>query len=94
MSFPCTKCGQCCMNISKVEQLIDDHSGNGICIFYRENVGCKIYQNRPDVCRIDEGYIKFFSSHMSIQEFYQKNAQVCNQLQEEKGMNQQYRVVL
>ncbi|WP_374759877.1 YkgJ family cysteine cluster protein [Iodobacter sp.] len=94
MSFPCTKCGQCCKNIGKIKQLSEFHLGNGICIYFNENVGCTIYQSRPDVCRIDEGYTKFFSSLMTLDEFYEKNAAVCNKLQEDKDMDIIFKVII
>lgn len=92
--FPCTKCGLCCLNLNKSDKLSDYHSGNGICIFYEENIGCKIYERRPNFCRIDDGYINFFSELMSRNEYYKKNAQVCNQLQIEENVGKEFRVFL
>lgn len=94
MSFPCTKCGLCCQNISKIEQLKEFHSGDGVCKYYIINEGCSIYEHRPDVCRIDEGYIKFFSEIISHSDYYQKNADVCNQLQEKNNIDINFRVIL
>ena len=94
MSFPCTQCGQCCKHIGKLKALEQFHLGDGRCIYYEESVGCKIYSTRPDVCRIDEGYTLFFSDVISHQEFYQKNAEICNQLQIENGIDKQFRVEL
>ena len=94
MSFPCTQCGQCCKNIKDIVQLADYHTGSGICVHYEDGIGCNIYNTRPDVCRIDEGYKNFFSDKIGLSDYYQKNAEVCNQLQEAAGVNKQYRVIL
>ena len=94
MTFPCTQCGLCCKNIDKVPQLDGYHAGDGICFHYNENVGCTIYANRPDVCRVDEGYQKFFSLLMTKQDYYIKNAQICNQMQTASNLDEKYRVVL
>lgn len=94
MSFPCTRCGLCCQNIDKVEQLSSYHNGNGICFYYDSEIGCKIYENRPDACRIDDAYSKYFSELISFEDYYQKNAEICNQLQEEKQMEEKFRVIL
>jgi hypothetical protein len=94
MTFPCTKCGLCCQHINDVSQLIEYHSGNGICIHFDEKIGCVIYENRPQVCRIDEGYEYFFSKLISLSEYYDKNAQMCNQLQEKNEIDKRYRVIL
>ena len=94
MGFPCTQCGQCCKNIGKVEALEQFHFGDGQCIYYKEGVGCKIYSTRPNVCRIDEGYELFFADLISHKEFYKKNAEICNELQIDNGIDKQFRVVL
>lgn len=94
MTFLCTKCGLCCKNLDKVPQLDGYHEGDGICFHYDDNVGCTIYADRPDVCRVDDGYEKFFSAVISRQDYYSKNAQACNQMQQDKNLDKKYRVVL
>jgi hypothetical protein len=93
MSFPCTKCGLCCKNITNVVGLEDFHQGDGVCIYYHSSGECLIYQDRPLICRVEEGYNAFFS-YFEKEVFYQKNAEICNQLQEQAGMNVFYRVRL
>jgi Fe-S-cluster containining protein len=92
MSFPCTKCGQCCLNILAVSQLSSFHTGDGVCRHYNPDTGCNIYLDRPLVCRIDEGYNKLFSSDIPLHVYYQKNAEVCNELQMLAGLSEQYRI--
>ena len=94
MSFPCTKCGQCCINIKHIEPLAAYHSGDGVCVFYSFENGCEVYETRPDVCRIDEGYHLFFSKQLSQSDYIIKNADACNQLQESAGIGLEYRVIL
>ena len=94
MSFQCSKCGLCCQNINQVRALDNYHNGDGICKHYSFEKGCKIYDQRPLVCRIDEGYQAFFISVISLDEYYQKNAEVCNQLQEQCHYDEIYRVVI
>jgi uncharacterized protein len=94
MSFPCTRCGLCCQQIEYVPELSDFHSGNGICRYYSKEKGCAIYELRPLVCRIDEGYKQLFSEQLSISEYYKKNAEVCNQLQEKLDLPLHYRVIV
>ncbi|MDW1821580.1 YkgJ family cysteine cluster protein [Vibrio sp. Vb1018] len=94
MSYPCTKCGLCCKNIKSVIALHEYHSGDGVCKFYVESEGCSIYEQRPIYCRIDEGYKELFSKVITLKEYYKKNAEVCNQLQEENKLDVYYRVNL
>jgi Fe-S-cluster containining protein len=68
------------------------HEGDGICRHYNPDIGCDIYQSRPLVCRIDEGYIELFSKEVPLLIYYQKNAEICNELQASAGLNEQYRV--
>ena len=92
MTFPCTRCGLCCQHIQHVPQLNEFHSGDGVCRHYINGEGCSIYEQRPMVCRIDEGYQQFFSEQFTLTEFYQKNAEVCNQLQSERNFPMHFRV--
>ena len=65
--FDCKQCGACC-KIAGMIGLIRDKEGNkvgqredGACIHLDENNMCKIYEDRPDICRVNEdpggGYI-------------------------------------
>lgn len=92
MSFPCTKCGLCCQKLDKSDILSNFHDGNGVCKFYHSFIGCVIYTTRPDVCRIDNGYEKFFLNKISLKEYYQLNAKICNQLQVERKVPEKFRV--
>ncbi len=47
---------------------------------------CKIYESRPLICRVDEVHKKLYS-HIPLKEFYAKNAEVCNALQEANHMD-------
>lgn len=92
MSFPCTVCGACCRHISNIVQLKDFDLGNGICkeLDLKSNK-CKIYENRPLICRIDKMY-DAFSKVWSKKEFYSYNARACNELQRLEGIDESFRV--
>lgn len=94
MNFPCTKCGLCCQNISNVKPLSHFDLGNGTCKYFDKDIGCLIYELRPIHCKIDEGYRKFFSDQIPIDIYYQKNAEVCNKLQEKAQLNRKFRIKL
>ncbi len=100
--FPCISCGLCCKNITGIIELIGFDAGNGVCKFLDsetnlckiyESRPCKIYESRPLICRVDEAYKKLYS-HIPLKEFYVKNAEVCNALQEANHMDKSFRVVL
>ncbi|MGL5251251.1 MAG: YkgJ family cysteine cluster protein [Enterovibrio sp.] len=94
MNYPCTRCGLCCLKINRIPALANFHNGDGICVYFRQNIGCTIYDERPLVCRIDEGYQQLFKNQFSLADFYQKNADVCNSMQLEAGFPNHYRIKL
>ncbi|PHQ83878.1 MAG: zinc/iron-chelating domain-containing protein [Thalassobium sp.] len=94
MSFPCTRCGLCCKNISSVQSLKNFDDGSGRCIHLHDVIGCTIYNERPIACRIDEGYTQYAPSEMSREEYVIKNIEICNFLQEEAGLDEKYRIEL
>jgi len=92
--FPCTRCGLCCLNLDKVPVLIDFHNGDGRCQYYVEHKGCSIYEHRPLVCQIDNMYQTYFFNDLKKIDFYRKNAEICNQLQQEHQYSVRYKVKL
>ena len=83
MKFDCDKCGECCRNVNLSEIYADLDSGNGICKYLVGNL-CSIYENRPLKCRIDECYYEYFSKEMTMEEYYEKNYEMCNILKNHK----------
>ena len=73
MMFQCDKCGECCRNLDKYREL---HDGDGICRYLRENL-CSIYEKRPLICRIDEGFEAFFKDKISYEEYLQYTYECC-----------------
>jgi len=78
--FPCTSCGLCCQQIGHIEQLASFDRGDGICIHLKDD-RCAIYENRPDICRVDVMYHKVYHQYFSKEEFYLENSRVCKELQ-------------
>ena len=91
--FPCTSCGLCCQNISNIKDLKEYDLGNGTCK-YLDSISnlCTIYENRPDICRVDKMFDLVYSSEFTQEEFYIENAKVCNNLQEKYKMDKSFRV--
>ena len=91
--FPCSSCGLCCQNISKVKELKEFDLGNGTCIHFDSiSNGCKIYNNRPTICRVDEMFDIKYQQYFTREEFYIENARICNLLQERYKINESFRV--
>ncbi len=91
--FPCTSCGLCCQNIADITELKDFNLGNGVCKHFNLiNNSCNIYDNRPDICKVDKMFeIKYFK-YFTKKDFYIENAKVCNELQNQYKLNDSYKV--
>jgi len=91
--FPCTSCGLCCQNIANIEELKGFDLGNGTCIHFDSiSNGCKIYNNRPKICRVDEMFDIKYHQYFTREEFYVENAKMCNMLQERYKINESFRI--
>jgi len=91
--FPCTSCGLCCQRISVVPELSAYDRGDGVCMHLVEN-RCSIYEERPEICRIDQMFEKVYSKHFSRHEFYLENLKVCKNLQISAGLPEEQQVKL
>ena len=81
IDFPCTQCGACCrhVNLSELTKFLD--RGDGICYHHDLNSHlCKIYENRPEVCRVDTYYEQHFNQKISWEQFVHLNLIACKQL--------------
>ncbi len=80
--FPCDMCGMCCRHIDRSGILKEYDTGNGVCKYLKDNK-CSIYVNRPDVCNVDLMYERYFKQHMSKEEYYNINIEICERLKKE-----------
>ena len=93
--FPCTSCGLCCQNISEVKELEGYALASGVCVYFDPiSHECTVYESRPDACRIDEMFERKYFEHFTKVAYYEANATVCNALQENAGMNIDFRIIL
>ncbi len=77
--FKCDRCGCCCRNLDKSELYKELDRGDGVCKYLVNNI-CSIYEDRPLLCRVDEGYDMYFSSIMTREEYYEENKKMCRKL--------------
>ena len=81
MNFPCYKCGLCCthVNVAEATRFLD--RGDGICYHYNDAKNlCSIYEDRPDICRVDKQYTLNYSHQYSWEDFVQLNLLACELL--------------
>ncbi len=78
-AFPCNQCGECCRHIERIPQLVSFDCGDGVCKYLEENK-CTIYEKRPEICRVDVMYEKYYYSQYTREEFYRLNLFGCAEL--------------
>lgn len=88
MRFPCTRCGCCCRraNLIPRDAQFPYKTHKGVCEMLAEDNTCKVYDHRPDVCRID--------AHDTSERWYRMNAKMCNFMQEADKIDKSFRVKL
>ena len=80
--FPCERCGICCRRIGIVPIAEDMVLPSGVCKYLDEDTNlCSIYSTRPIFCNVDDYYDKYISGIMTREEFYERNKEVCRQMQ-------------
>ena len=57
--FKCERCGLCCRVIGNIPQLRQFDRGDGTCCHLTAANLCDIYNDRPEVCRVDKMYLRF-----------------------------------
>lgn len=82
INFPCSKCGECCRNIDHIIELKEFDNGHGSCVHLMADNSCAIYEVRPDICRIEVVYDKYFSKLYAEQDFINLNVEACNKLKQ------------
>lgn len=81
-NFPCNACGLCCKHVGMSEETDFLDRGDSICRHFNEQLHlCKIYENRPLVCRVQDYYQTNLTHLYSWQEFVKINQQICQTLQ-------------
>ena len=76
--FNCDKCGLCCIGLNKSDAAADMHNGDGICKYLDlDTMLCKIYEERPILCRVEDYYDKYLADKMDREEFIRLNYEAC-----------------
>jgi len=86
-SYNCTECGECCKHVAG---FLDTKPGTDECIFLVDNL-CSIYEFRPEICRVDTIYHKYFSG-TEYKDFHNYTAEACNTMIRGAGLDDKYLV--
>ncbi len=80
-TFPCTQCGACCRHVNLSELTVYLDRGDGICHYYDlDSRLCSIYENRPEICRVEVYYQKYLKKQYTWDKFVELNLIACKQL--------------
>ena len=83
--FICDKCGECCKHLNLYSELYSElDKGNGVCRYLDESSNlCTIFENRPLICRVKEGYSIYFNN-ISYDEYIEITIKACELLKQHK----------
>ena len=80
--FPCFRCGACCRHVNAAQETKFLDRGDGTCRHFDSiNKNCSIYENRPDICRVDLQYHLNYRDKYSWEDFVAINLEICEKLQ-------------
>jgi|TARA_R100000781_G_C4056942_1_gene119688 Fe-S-cluster containining protein len=97
MKFLCSGCGACCNHVGTLQKELPVDE-NGRCLNLDENNQCKIYDTRPDVCRVN----KMFEKNKGVVEgrvltrlqYYMLNTLTCHRLIDMDGLDEKFKIPL
>ncbi len=91
MEFLCSQCGACCKNITGLGL---PHNGDGICAYLdRDNNMCSIYEERPEICRVEKIYEKYFRKKgIKKKDFYIATTKACYDLIDKEKLDKKYKI--
>jgi Fe-S-cluster containining protein len=71
-----------------LQQFPHQYNKDGVCEMLH-NDGCKVYEDRPLICRVDDLMI---AMGQDKHEWYKDNINACNEIMEEDGIDKSYRI--
>jgi len=90
--FQCSKCGACCKRAGKLGLM--PQREDGACIHLDHDNTCKIYETRPDFCRVKRRENVPDDMKMTDIEYFKIANGICNQWIKEDGLDEKYLINL
>jgi len=91
MKFLCSQCGACCRNAGKMDGA--KHGlpikEDGSCANLINNM-CSIYDDRPDICRVDKLHNK--SIFQTKKQYFKQVTKICHDLIDGEGLDAKYKI--
>lgn len=76
--FSCNRCGACCRAVAVSPLTKHLAAPDGTCRHLdRATQLCRIYAQRPDICRVDKQYTLHFQDKLSWNDFCALNERAC-----------------
>lgn len=84
-AFPCDRCGLCCQHVDRSLLTAQLDRGDGMCTHFDGKTGlCKIYAERPLVCRVEDYFRVAGTGRVEL--YFQMNIAACEALKQEHGL--------
>lgn len=73
---------ECCKRVNLLSETAKLDRGDGVCRHLNEVSGnCLVYEDRPDICRVDRQYELHYQRTMTWDLFVEVNEAACRKLQ-------------
>ncbi len=91
MKFLCTQCGACCRAAGKMDgaKYGLPIKKDGSCAHLIGNL-CSIYNERPDICRIDKMYNRGILQ--TRKQYFIEVTKICHKLIDDEGLDKSYKI--
>lgn len=97
MKFNCSGCGACCKRMGLIKDRFKelnfpyDVNEKGWCTMLDENNKCKVYNNRPEICNIENMFHKLYKPlGITQKQAYLENTKICNHWIKEDKLDEKY----
>lgn len=74
--------------INEVSAFPFDILEDGTCSKLGADNKCMVYENRPDICIISKTHEKHHKGKITLEEYYGRTADTCNEFMQEAGMDE------
>ena len=89
MDFQCSKCGSCCRRAGQLN--IMPQRDDGACVHLSIDNSCKIYETRPDFCRVSNmAILHNQKTGIPILSYFKIASMICNNFIREDNLDKSF----
>lgn len=67
-----------------------NYDETGRCENLQKDNSCAVYEDRPDICKVEKSWEKHYSKKVSIEAYFLTSIKTCNKMITEAGIDKKY----